>query len=81
MRGSNSESDKIPPSKKKIQPGRRVLGALSPWVKQPGREADHLHLVPKFRMIESDFSSESLHGMDGEILPSGSIVAGVSGKL
>jgi hypothetical protein len=43
-------------------------------VKQPEREADDLHLVPKLRMIEVKFlSSKSLHGVDSDSLASGSV--------
>ena len=63
MRGSNSESDK-PPPQRKVQPSRPpiqwVPGTLSLWVKQPGREADRLHLVPKLRMTEANFSPPNL---------------------
>jgi hypothetical protein len=44
-------------------PVQCVPGAFPPWVKRPGREADHLHLVPMSRMVEFCLhSSTDLHG-------------------
>jgi hypothetical protein len=41
-----------------------VQGAHSPEVKRPGREADHIHLVPRSRVVELYLHSPTrLHGV------------------